>query len=617
MFGVLLFLGCALNAATGEAVPEMAGFDTFVNGLLDQWHIPGAALGVSHNGRLILARGYGVVESPRRRKIGAPIQPDSLFRIDGISKTVTAAAVLRLVQDGKLSLNEDDDYCRLGRMIESGSGQSYEQYVQSAVLKPLGINRMRLGETQQSCSAAEGWVASVSDLLRLINALDGRRPPRMLLPASIPTMTGSGWVVYPQGRDADWWNHSASDGSSAFVFRQASSGVDAVMLFNGRPRNGANFDSDVEAGLEQAIGSISSWPAVDRFVTGPELFARDIVNAADHQGGGVAPGEIVILYPSNAGPERIVEWPTGTNGGTRVLFNGMAAPIVYTMAGQISAIVPHDVANKAQAEVVVEYRGERSLPVTVPVVASAPAFFTRNASGRGQAAMLNVTGCCNSPRNPVRRGSMAYLFATGEGLTLTRQDQKFREEKPSAVPVPVSPELKVTIGGVPAEVLYAGDAGVLQVNIRVPENAPIGDAIPLVLSAGESLSGQEVTIAVRSSVERILLIEHDEAVRARVFGILRGSGYDVVTASNEEESRVAEAPIDLVITDIATPGEFIRRVQDYNPELKIMVIAEGTSRAVLRVADLLGAQAVVNVGADRDVLLRRVHDILGAHFVAF
>lgn len=38
MFGVLLFLGCALNAATGEAVPEMAGFarlstDCSINGI--------------------------------------------------------------------------------------------------------------------------------------------------------------------------------------------------------------------------------------------------------------------------------------------------------------------------------------------------------------------------------------------------------------------------------------------------------------------------------------------------------------------------------------------------------------------------------------------------------
>jgi CubicO group peptidase (beta-lactamase class C family) len=49
-----------LNGATGVFVPQLSAFDDFMNGLLEKWQIPGAALGVSRHGRLMLARGYGL-----------------------------------------------------------------------------------------------------------------------------------------------------------------------------------------------------------------------------------------------------------------------------------------------------------------------------------------------------------------------------------------------------------------------------------------------------------------------------------------------------------------------------------------------------------------------------
>ena len=98
---------------SGVSVPQLSAFDDFMSGLLEKWHIPGAALGISRHGRLMLARGYGLAESPSRssrwrsasREAEESVQPDSLFRIAGISKTLTASAILRLVEDGRLSLD--------------------------------------------------------------------------------------------------------------------------------------------------------------------------------------------------------------------------------------------------------------------------------------------------------------------------------------------------------------------------------------------------------------------------------------------------------------------------------------------------------------------------------
>src|SRR5205807_764416 len=65
----------------------------------------------------------------------------------------------------------------------------------------------------------------------------------------------------------------------------------------------------------------------------------------------------------------------------------------------------------------VEYQGRSGNAVVLPVVASSPALFTLDSSGRGQAAILNQNGSVNSMANPATRGSIVSLYGTGEGAT--------------------------------------------------------------------------------------------------------------------------------------------------------------------------------------------------------
>jgi len=199
---------------------------------------------------------------------------------------------------------------------------------------------------------------------------------------------------------------------------------------------------------------------------GPQLSARDVLNAADYSGGRVSPGEIVVLLPSHVGPAVVAGAKLDADGGvttslgeTRVFFDDIAAPMVYSVSGQVSAIVPYGVANHTATQVVVEYQGVRSAPVTLPVIESAPALFTLDSSGNGQAAMLNETGCCNSARNPAARGTIAVLYATGEGETIPPGIDGSISVYPRIAdyPVPKLP-VKVTAGGEPAEIVYAGEA---------------------------------------------------------------------------------------------------------------------------------------------------------------
>ena len=155
----------------------------------------------------------------------------------------------------------------------------------------------------------------------------------------------------------------------------------------------------------------------------PRLNAARIVSAADHRGGRVSPGEIVVLYPDNVGPLVLFGQQFDARGlvstslsGTRVWFDEFAAPLAYTTRGEVAAVVPYELAGRASTEVAVEYQGVRSEAVTLPVAASNPSLFTQNRMGTGEAGVLNDTGCCNSPSNPAVRGTLATVYATGEGL---------------------------------------------------------------------------------------------------------------------------------------------------------------------------------------------------------
>jgi uncharacterized protein (TIGR03437 family) len=350
--------------------------------------------------------------------------------------------------------------------------------------------------------------------------------------------------------------------------------------------------------------------------TAPELSARNVVNAADYRGGAVAPSEIVVLYPTNAGPPEMAPWASDparksqysvdSLGETRVLFDNVAAPMVYAKSGQICAIVPYQVSGKKTTEVVVEYRGQRSPAVVLPVVRSAPAIFTLDASGAGQAAMLNETGCCNSVRNPAVRGTVASLYATGEGLPL-----------PGAAKRPVTPlPVRVTVGGVPAEIVWTGNVGLLQVNFRVPVNAPAGDAVPLVLSVGDAHSSAAVTMAVRSARQQILVVAGDLPTRRRLAGILTGAGYDVFTAHDGEEAMglAEDHNVDLVISDLGRPFEesleMMAAVRKAHLLVKTAALAEELSPEALKAADLLGAQAVLTKPLAGQVVLQRVRALL-------
>jgi uncharacterized protein (TIGR03437 family) len=237
----------------------------------------------------------------------------------------------------------------------------------------------------------------------------------------------------------------------------------------------------------------------------PIFKAGAVVNAATFQGGGIVPGEIITVFGSGIGPSTLATMALDSNGRvantlaeTRVLFDGVPAPLIYVSQAQTSAIVPYSVAGKNTTQVQIEFKGIGSDTVTLQVFASDPGLFTINSSGKDQGAILNENATVNSAGNPAIKGSVIVLYATGEGQTNPSGVDGTLAN--SVYPKPLLP-VSVQIGGVAAEILYAGAApgmvaGVMQVNARVPSNVSSGN-ISVTVAVGGKRSRADVTAAIK------------------------------------------------------------------------------------------------------------------------
>jgi CubicO group peptidase (beta-lactamase class C family) len=99
---VLTTAALAFPAVVGRAGQATAPLDEAMAGLLHKWGIPGAALGIARAGRIAFAKGYGLADQQR----GTAVTVESKFRLASVSKPITCAAILRLAEQGQLSLDE-------------------------------------------------------------------------------------------------------------------------------------------------------------------------------------------------------------------------------------------------------------------------------------------------------------------------------------------------------------------------------------------------------------------------------------------------------------------------------------------------------------------------------
>jgi uncharacterized protein (TIGR03437 family) len=242
------------------------------------------------------------------------------------------------------------------------------------------------------------------------------------------------------------------------------------------------------------------------FNIGPAPSPLAAVNAASSQQG-LAPGSIASLYGTNlvgvtAAADSAPPLPFSL-GGTTVTMPGLfPIALFYVSPLQINFQVPFMQVFGATQTTLTVTQGQLSNTLNITLVPYAPALFTTNSQGTGQAAAL-VGSSLAAPigafpgSKPAQPGETVSVFCTGLGNVTNAPDPGS-----PALSNPLSHTLNtpvVTLGSQPVPVTFSGLApgfvGLYQVNVQIPTGAPSGSAVPMALKIGGVVSNT-ATIAV-------------------------------------------------------------------------------------------------------------------------
>ncbi|MGB3777594.1 MAG: serine hydrolase domain-containing protein [Tunicatimonas sp.] len=383
----------SVSNITNEAsnTEELSGLDQALQRFIQKQGVVGASVGIVKDGQLVYAKGFGHADLDAQQTV----DPHHLFRIGSLSKLITTVAIMKLREEGKLSLDDavfgeqgilntpqyqnikdprraeritvehllshtagwskrtygdpmfiplkiaeemqvpapanlDDiisfvlskripyapgtryDYsnfgfCLLGKVIEAASGETYERYVQNHLLAPLGIYEMRLAKNRpedrfenevsyydlspnnirpsiygtgevvpttysfnvEALSAAGGWVATPTDLLRFLVAVDGMSSvPDILSNESLLAMIEPaggrpyGWRGASVG--GTWWRTGTLAGTSALM-KRFDNGISWVVLTNTSNRRSDYFNGRFSYVLQNELTQLNKWPNHDLF----------------------------------------------------------------------------------------------------------------------------------------------------------------------------------------------------------------------------------------------------------------------------------------------------------------------------------------------------------------
>ena len=179
-------------------------------------------------------------------------------------------------------------------------------------------------------------------------------------------------------------------------------------------------------------------------------------------------------------------------GNVEVLVGGRAAPLLFVSPQQINFQISSKLELTAQALVEIKVAGTIVARSQLTVLSGAPGIFV--------ATDLNYRPI--GATTAIKRGEPLIIWATGHGELSDPLDDG---QPASGILYTTKVKPRVTIGGVEAEVLFSGLtpglAGVWQINVRVPNDAPLGANVPLVVTQGFASNAVALNVSAASFVE--------------------------------------------------------------------------------------------------------------------
>ena len=226
--------------------------------------------------------------------------------------------------------------------------------------------------------------------------------------------------------------------------------------------------------IDKSTLDAAAAPAV--YVMEPAAEAAAVNGASFAAGQPVAPGSLVSLFGSFTGSvtASALSIPLSRKlGETELFVANSAVPLLYVSPLQINFQAPRQT---AISQVLVEARvaGKTIARATMTVIPTAPGLF----------AVLNQDSKPNSATNPAKRGQVLQIYATGQGEVSPAVEDGAAPAADKLSVTAATPT--VAIGGKPAKVQFSGLApdfvGVWQLNVVVPDDAPVGNNVPLAVT---------------------------------------------------------------------------------------------------------------------------------------
>jgi uncharacterized protein (TIGR03437 family) len=277
------------------------------------------------------------------------------------------------------------------------------------------------------------------------------------------------------------------DGTGTFGLVEVAPGSHALIGYRGATVVLPATDVTVRAGEVSAV-SLSLTASAAAAAT-PAPSQGGVTNAANYSGAVLTPGSLLSIFGSGLADAtaKADKLPLPADlAGTQVLINGAIAPLLYVSPLQIDAQAPFGLEG-AEATVVVRRWGLQSAIMRVPIAEAGPGLF---------APVAKLDHSLVSPANPLARGGVVVLWGTGFGEVMPKVAAGAAAPAAGAATVA---RAEVTVGGRPARVLYCGlapgFAGLYQINIEIPADAPAGDVLPVqVIMAGRGSNHAFVSI---------------------------------------------------------------------------------------------------------------------------
>ena len=289
--------------------------------------------------------------------------------------------------------------------------------------------------------------------------------------------------VSPSNRTSGWLTVSPASGNGAAQLTLTASGA------------------ALSPGAYFAVLSIQATNSVPQVVNVPVAFVvgssnsisiTQLQNAFSFQSA-FAPGMAAAVYGTGLSPATATaprnRFPLPLSlAGVSATVNGVSAPLYFISPSQINFQIPYEV-SAGPALVAVNNNGAIA-SFFIDVAVTAPGLYVSAIDNTSGAAVQSA-----------KRGQILLLFMTGEGdatpTLATGATPSSTITDPTKLPHPRLPVV-VTVGGVPANVLFAGIpngvAGLTQVDITMPAETPSG-AQPVVVTVG-GVASQPITLTV-------------------------------------------------------------------------------------------------------------------------